>query len=286
MPLFVAYLALAGRVLLTGYERIIFKQVGTGSGGEESVFLIFTTGTVLLLPFALAAEWPTDWGFLWISALASLAYTVQTVFYIKALSRGEASLVAPLYYFSVFFLLILSVVFLDESFGAIKIAGLVMLVYGASHLNRKQSILHSLHALATDHACQLMIVASLLVAVGRTIDGFMMRSVNPIVYTLSLCFFTDVFLFIWLSVTGRLGSAMQMFRTKLKVGVIAGAVDCYSYLMLLIAITRIEVSIAEPATMLGMVVTVVLAHFVFGERIRERLVGVVVMFFGAWLLFI
>ncbi|MBW7997397.1 MAG: EamA family transporter [Candidatus Glassbacteria bacterium] len=286
MPLYLAYLALAGRVLLTGYERIIFKQVGTGSGSAESVFLIFTTGTLLLAPVGFFVEWPADWSFLWIAALASLTYTVQTVFYVKSLSHGEASLVAPLYYFSVFFLLVMAVVFLGESFGPAKIAGLVLLVYGASFLHRKQSILHSLQALATDRACQFMIVSSVLVALGRTLDGFMMRSVHPLVYTLALCFFTDVFIFIWLAITGRLGSALEMFRSKLKVGALAGAVDCYSYLLLLIAITRIEVSVAEPASMLGMVVTVILAHFIFGERIKRRLVGVVVMFFGAWLLFV
>ncbi len=285
MPLYVAYLALVGRVLLTGYERIIFKQVGTGSGSAESVFLIFTTGTLLLAPFAFFVEWPADWSFLWIAALASLAYAVQTVFYIKSLSTGEASLVAPLYYFSVFFLLALSVVFLGESFGVAKLAGLVLLVYGASFLHRKQSILHSLAALVTDRACQFMIISSVLVALGRTLDAFMMRSVHPMVYTLALCFFTDLYIFIWLALTGKLGSARQMFRSKLKAGTIAGAVDCYSYLLLLIAISRIEVSIAEPASMLGMVVTVVLAHFIFGERIRRRLPGVAIMFVGAWLLF-
>lgn len=286
MPLFVAYLALAGRVLLTGYERIIFKQVGTGSGSEESVFLIFTTGTLLLAPFGLLVEWPSDWSFLWISALASLAYVVQTVFYVKSLSHGEASLVAPLYYFSVFFLLVMAVVFLGESFGPAKICGLVLLVYGASFLHRRQSILHSLQALATDRACQFMIISSLLVALGRTLDSFMMRSVHPLVYTITLCLFTDLFLFVWLALTGKLGAACEMFRSKLRVGALAGAVDCYSYLLLLIAITRIEVSVAEPASMLGMVVTVILAHFIFGEQIRRRLVGVVVMFLGAWLLFI
>ncbi len=284
--MYVAYLALVGRVLLTGYERIIFKQVGTGSGSAESVFLIFTTGTLLLAPFGLLVEWPGDWGFLWISALAALAYTVQTVFYIKSLSQGEASLVAPLYYFSVFFLLVLSVVFLGESFGVAKLAGLVLLVYGASFLNKKQSILHSLHALATDRACRLMIVSSLLVALGRTLDTFMIRSVHPLVYALALCFFTDLYLLVWLIITGKMSSAREMFRSRLGAGMIAGAVDCYSYLLLLIAIMRIEVSVAEPASMLGMVVTVVLAHFLFGERIRQRLPGVVVMFFGAWLLFV
>ena len=281
-----AYLALVGRILLTGYEKIIFKQVGENSGSEESVFLIFITGTVFLLPFALVVHWPESYSFLWIAAAASLVYTVQTVFYVKSLSHGEASLVAPLYYFSAFFLLVLTTVFLGESIGLLKLAGISLLVYGSSFLNRKQHILHSLKALATDRACQFMLLSSALVAVGRTVDGFMMRSVHPLVYCISLCIFTDIFLFVHLLATGRMGSAKAMFRTKLRVGATAGAVDVYSYLLLMYAITRIEVSIAEPASMLGMIVTVLLAHFILREKIRERLVGVVIMVGGAWLLFL
>jgi len=78
----------------------------------------------------------------------------------------------------------------------------------------------------------------------------------------------------------------MMFKYRLKLGAAAGAVDCYSYLLLMFAITRIEVSVAEPASMLGMIVTVILAHFIFGEKIRKRLLGVVIMIAGAWLLFV
>lgn len=284
--MWLAYLALAGRIVLTGYEKIIFKQVGENSGSVEAVFLIFSTGTVFLVPFLFTVQPPESYGFLWISLLAGLVYTVQTVFYVKSLSTGEASLVAPVYYFGLFLLLVLTTVFLDESLDLLKIFGIVLLIYGMSFLNRKQRILQSLKAVVTNRACQFMMFSSLLVAVGRTIDGFMVRTVHPIIYTFSLCIATLIFLFIHLLLTRRLAEAGKLFRQKWKIGATAGAVDCYSYLLLMFAITRIEVSIAEPASMLGLIVTVVLAYFILKERVRNRLIGVVIMIAGTGLLFI
>jgi len=284
--MWLAYLALAGRIVLTGYEKIIFKQVAEKSGSVEAVFLIFSTGTVFLTPLVFTVQPPESYGFLWIAALASLVYTVQTVFYLKALSRGEASLVAPVYYFGLFFLLFLTTVFLDESLDILKIFGIVLLIYGMSFLNRKQHILHSIKAVLTDKACQLMMVSSLLVAVGRTVDGFMVRTVHPIIYAYSLCIITCLFLLLYLLFTRRLGTAIGLFKSKWKIGSVAGAVDIYSYQLLIFAITRIEVSIAEPASMLGMIVTVLLAHFILKEKIRDRLIGVVIMIAGAWFLFL
>jgi transporter family protein len=131
-----------------------------------------------------------------------------------------------------------------------------------------------------------MMVSSLLVAVGRTVDGFMVRTVHPIIYAFSLCIITCLFLLLYLVFTRRLGSAVGLFKTKWKIGSVAGAVDIYSYQLLIFAITRIEVSIAEPASMLGMIVTVLLAHFILKEKIRDRLIGVVIMIAGAWFLFL
>ncbi|OGG04627.1 MAG: hypothetical protein A3F83_00195 [Candidatus Glassbacteria bacterium RIFCSPLOWO2_12_FULL_58_11] len=284
--MWLAYLALAGRIVLTGYEKIIFKQVADNSGSEEAVCLIFTAGTILLAPFLLLTGPPESYSFLWISLAAGLVYTIQTVYYVKALSAGEASLVGPVYYFSLFFLLFFTTVFLSESLKPTKIAGMVLLFYGASFLNRRQHILASLKALFTDRACQFMIFSSLLVAVGRTVDGWMVRSIHPITYVFSLCLTTDLFLFLHLYFTGKLGLAAGLFRRKWKLGLAAGAVDCYSYLMLMFAITRIEVSVAEPASMLGLIITVLLAHYILREKIRERLLAAVILVAGAWLLFL
>lgn len=284
--MFLAYLALAGRILLTGYERIIFKQAGRSFGSEEAVFIIFLVGTVLLLPFLPLAEMPSDFSFIVPALVSSLVYSVQTVLYLRALHDGEASLVGPLYYFSLFFLLLLATAFLGESMTWLKAAGVGLLVYGASFLNRRGSLARSLKALLDHPACRLMLFSSALVAVGRTIDAFVVREVHPLVYTITLCLFTDLFLFLHLAWRGKLGNAFTLFRRKPLLGVSAGAVDVFSYLLLMIAITRIEVSVAEPASMLGMVVTVVLARIIFGERIRDRLIGVSVMLAGVWLLFL
>jgi transporter family protein len=47
-----------------------------------------------------------------------------------------------------------------------------------------------------------------------------------------------------------------------------------------------EVSLAEPLSMLGTLISVILARFMFGEAIRDRLVGAMVMIGGAWLMFL
>jgi transporter family protein len=54
----------------------------------------------------------------------------------------------------------------------------------------------------------------------------------------------------------------------------------------LVAFTVIQVSVAEPTSMISMIITVILAKYVFGEQIRSRLVGAVIMLVGAWLLFV
>ncbi len=281
-----AYLALAGRIVLSGYERIIFKQAGHSFGSEEAVFIIFICGTALLLPLVPLAEAPQSWAFLWPALASATVYSIQTVLYLRALSSGEASLVGPLYYFSLFFLLILTTLFLGEHLGLFKVGGVVLLFYGASFLNRQGSVLHSLRSLADHPACRLMLVSSALVAVGRTIDAHVVRDVHPITYTLVLCIITDVILLLHLLWRGKLPGALRLMRSHPWLSTASGAVDVLSYLLLMFAVGRIEMSVAEPASMLGLVVTVVLARLIFREDIRGRLVGVSVMLAGVWLLFV
>jgi transporter family protein len=62
--------------------------------------------------------------------------------------------------------------------------------------------------------------------------------------------------------------------------------NIYAYLLLLFALRGMEVSLAEPLSMLGTILSVVLARYVYGEVIRDRLVGACVMVGGAWLMFL
>ncbi len=282
----IAYLALLGRIVLLGYERIVVKKLGDQADSESASFLFFAIASLFLFPLIFFVTAPAGYGFLQYVALSSFVYSIAFVLYVKSLSIGEASLVSPLYNFNVFFLLILTSIFLGESFSIFKIIGLLLLVYGASFLNKRQNIFLSLKSLFKDKAPLLMIVASLLIAIGRTIDGFVVQEVSPIIYALYIYTGISLFTLIYILFTRKLKNTISLLKEKPKIAVTAGAVNAFSYLFLLVAFTQIDVSIAEPASMLGMIVTVILANVVFKEKIKDRLVAVLIMLVGAWLLFL
>jgi transporter family protein len=279
-----AYLALIGRVVLLGYERIVVKQLGQRANSEGAAFLFFAVATLFLLPFLLFVDLPSSYGFLLLVALGSFTYAIAFALYVKSLSMGEASLVSPLYNFNVLFLLILTAILLGETITVLKVTGILLLILGASLLNQEKNLLRSLGALFKDRACLLMILCSMLMAVGRTIDGFVVQDVSPMLYAFCVYAGISLFLFIYLLLTKKTGEMLSLLRNRAKVAIAAGAVNAYSYVLLLFAFTKIDVSVAEPASMLGMIATVILAWLIFKEKIGRRLVAVVVMIAGAWLL--
>lgn len=279
-----AYLALTGRILLLGYERIVVKQLGQDSDSVGAAFLFFSIATVMLVPVLLFNDMPRDWNFMIWVLLAAAIYSNTFVLYVRSLSLGEASLVGPLYNFNIFFLLILTSIFLGEKITWLKVGGIFLLFYGTSYLNRQKNPVKSLKALFSDKACQLMILCSFLMAFGRTIDGHAVQTVSPVFYSFALYFMISVFLLFFILIKKRWGFTMKLLKAKPVPSSIAAFINAYSYLFLVIAFTKIDVSIAEPASMLSMIVTVILAHFIFGEKIRDRIIGVVIMIIGAWLL--
>lgn len=68
---------------------------------------------------------------------------------------------------------------------------------------------------------------------------------------------------------------------------IAGGIACYvvSVLVWIIALTRVEVSIAYPMLSIGYVVNAVAAWMLFGEQLTPmRLIGILVIILGVYLL--
>lgn len=278
-----ALTALAGRITLLGVERIVVKQLGLSGDSLSATFLFFAFGALPLLPFAVAFD-TVRFAYIPIACLSSLFYAVAFVCYVTALRLGEASLVSPLYNFNIFFLALMAGIFLGEPFTGSKLLALVLLVYGASFLNRQHTIWASLGALLKDRACQIMIAGSMLIAVGRVIDTAAMHTASPLGYAFVL--YTCISLYLWLCILwrGEWDNVVRLLRNAPRLSVLSGAINGFSYLFLLIALTRIDVSIAEPVSMLGMVVTLLLARWLLQEPIRERLIGVAIMIAAAWLL--
>ncbi|NPV50791.1 MAG: DMT family transporter [Candidatus Methanofastidiosum sp.] len=282
----IPYLALMGRIILLGWERILVKKLGQKSDSISGTFLFFGIGTIFLIPTLFFVDIVLNTSILLFVTLSSFVYSIAFMLYVKSLSEGEASLVSPLYNFNVFFLLILAVTFLEEKLTLFKILGLMFLFYGVSFLNRKSNILESFKAIFLDKSCQYMIGASLLIAIGRTIDGNAIRFASPLLYAFYLNVGISLFLLLYILTKSNISTTIKLFNEKRKVATLSGGLNAYSYLFLLIAFTGIEVSIAEPASMTAMIITVVLAGRILKENIKERLLGVAIMLIGLWMLFI
>jgi transporter family protein len=184
-----AYVALAGRIVMLGFERIVVKKLGTGANPKAALMLFVGLAALFLLPFAVNTVYGghIDWAFIKYVAASSLIYALAFLLYIRALSEGEASLVAPLSNFNILFLLVLSILFLSESFSFVKGAGLLVLLYGATFLNRQRNMYLSLKALLADKPCQMMMASSFLVAIGRIIDKGGAASTSPVLYSFFIC---------------------------------------------------------------------------------------------------
>jgi transporter family protein len=281
--------ALAGRVLTLGVERIVVKRMGSRADSFCSTFLFFFLGALFLLPFVMFQR-IDSWVFIPRALVSGFFYSVAFVCYVRSLSLEEASLVSPLYNFNIVFLAVIAFIFLGESLTLSKGIGLALLLYGASHLNRSAaqttSFIQSMRGLLHNTGCRFMMVASLLIAVGRVIDKSNIQAASPLVYCFFLYLIISGYVFVYALIKGRTMGIVRIMREQPWTAMASGAINAYSYLFLLVAITTIDVSVAEPVSMLGMVVTLLLSRLILGEDVRRRWFAVLLMLAGAWVMFV
>ena len=289
MPMSLPMLALAGRVLTLGVERIVVKKMGSRADSFCSTFLFFFLGALFLIPFVMF-EPIGSWDFLPKALVSGLFYSVAFVCYVRSLSLEEASLVSPLYNFNIVFLAIVAFIFLGEPLTVYKGIGLALLLYGASHLNRtgsqKTSFLQSMRGLIHNTGCRFMMVASLLIAVGRVIDKSNIQATSPLVFCFFLYLIIAGYVFVYVLIKGRTSGIVRIMKEQPWTAMASGAINAYSYLFLLMAITEIDVSVAEPVSMLGMIVTLFLSRWLLREDVSRRWFAVLVMLGGAWVMFV
>jgi transporter family protein len=206
--------AMTGRILLLGYERIVFKQAGEEQNTISATFWLFFLAAVFQIQFLFIFPW--DGGDFLNAAPSAAIYTITFSLYVYALSHYEISLVTPFYNFNVLFLLFLSIIFLDETFSWLKLVGIICLFYGTTFLNRQQDFLSSLKAVYKNRGCQLMIIASFLMAIGRVLDRLMIVETDPAIYSFALYFLMGVYLIIYLGFKKQIKSTWRIIKTRPK----------------------------------------------------------------------
>ncbi|MFX0051029.1 MAG: EamA family transporter, partial [Candidatus Hermodarchaeota archaeon] len=217
--------------------------------------------------------------------ISSLIYTFGFFAYVKALSEEDASLIAPLYNSSLLWLLLLGIIFLDEDVGIFRALGGITMFIGVYFLYPGK-ITEKIQKIKASKASLLMIGGSLFLALGRTIDTYAIRTIDSRVYAFSILFFAGMIFLLIAIYTRRYNDGLLALKNDLKTIIFAGITNGWAYVMLLIAIAGLEVTVAEPASLLSVFVTAFLAKLILKEEVRERLLGIVLMAIGAILLII
>ncbi len=284
----IAYFFLLIRILLLGFERILLKLMGQKSDADvpiASTIVFFGIGALALFPFAIINPDISNTSIVF-ALVSSIFYSAAFWLYTASIQRGEVSLVTPLYNFNILFLFIFSVFFLTESVDAFKILGILLIFFGLSFLQESTSIINSLERTLKDKACQMMIISSLLAAIGRILDGFAINFSTPTTYSFLIYFFITFHLSSVLIIKRRFSLTFEIIRTKPKISFSAGLVNAFSYLALLIAFTVIDVSIAEPVSSLNVFIVLIFAKIIFHEEVKQRTIAASIIILGVFLLFL
>ncbi|MFW5976794.1 MAG: EamA family transporter [Bacillota bacterium] len=276
-------IALIGRIILLGIERIIVKQFGKGNNSIEVTVLFFGIGVFFLLPFIIGPG-INSFTFLPYAFISSCIYSLTFVLYVRALSEGEVSLVTPIASLNILFLFLISVIFLKESFTIYKAGGILLIFYGSSYLKPGTNLTEAFKSIIRENPCRYMLISTLLLAVGRTIDKAVSSNVSSLIYTFVIYFFITLNLTIYLFFKKRIKNIYHIFTKRPVLATTSGAINVFSYLFLLVALKEIEVSVAVPLTMLSSLIAVLLGKYIFKEKIKHRLIAVIIIIIGSWIL--
>lgn len=270
------------RILLLGYERIAGKKIATNESALISSWGFFTFSLLVMFPFFK----DLTLSIVFISLISGSIYTVSFFLYVLALSLEDASVIAPLYNMNVIFLILTTFLFLSEPITLSKILGSLLMIYGVSFLKKDINILESYKNILKSKGAVAMIVSSFLMAIGRTIDGFFAKNISSTGYSVGIYLVVSLELFIFSLIKFKsLKPHMNLIKKKYKDLTLGGISNSYSYIALLNAFKYIDVSIAEPVSMLSALVTAIIAKTVFKEKVSVRIAGILILIVGAFIIY-
>ncbi len=281
---------LISRILLIGVERVLLRRIGSVGGPTECAAVFFGVGALVLLPFAHLGQ-IQDWDFLRLAVPSGLIYAVAYWFYVSALSGGEVAAVAPLSAANAAFVVLLAFLMHGEPISPTKVGGAGLIAAGAAFLQRRAPAAGvpapSIRRPRLAAASWQMLAYAGLSALTRMLDkanASAARSAPAGTYGLVVFSVVAAAEFTLVLVTGRLPRFLTLLGRQPIAALAAGTCNGISFLLLLVALTLMPVSVAEPITSLSLLVTAALAWLWLREPVGARWLPTVAIIVGTWLL--
>ncbi|WP_072863522.1 EamA family transporter [Marinitoga hydrogenitolerans] len=277
------YLWLIIRITLLGYERIAGKKIATHEDEILSSWAFFFFSFLAFFPF---------FNYITILSLKSAIfsgtiYSLSFFLYVYALANEDASVIAPLYNMNVIFLIITTAIFLNEKITITKILGSLLMLYGVSFLKKDINLKESYKNIFKSKGALAMLFSSGLMAIGRTIDGYFVKNIDSLSYSISIYLIVSIYFFIITIIKYKsIKPHINIIKRKFSSLISGGISNAYSYIALLKMFKYIDVSIAEPVSMSSALITAFFAKYIFKENITIRVFGTILLILGAFVIYL
>jgi uncharacterized membrane protein len=210
---------------------------------------------------------------------------IAVLLYMKALKYHDLSQTIPMLSFTPLFLLISSPILLGEWPNFFGLIGVLLIVIGSyifqiKHI--KDGYFKPITMLFENRGSRFMLLVAFLWGISSNFDKIGMRQSSPLLWVFS--FYLFISLILLPLVFYKTENFFRNFRSHFRDLGIIGAVNGAKLFFQVTAINLALVSYVISVKRTSILISVVLGHLIFKEKIKERFIGALVMFVGVLLM--
>ncbi|MBI5636114.1 DMT family transporter [Candidatus Micrarchaeota archaeon] len=273
-------LAVLSAVVL-GVNSLVIRR--TVKNGEPIALAIVdhVVGAIVFASIVLLAAgpivWPTQPIAYAVMVFGGIAWALGANYVFRSFKANEVSLNAPLTKTSLVWTLLLGVLWLNESAGAWKIIGTVLIMLGALALSFDKKLLGKLKEIGVRDA----LLAAFFLGIAYVFDKKGLEYFDFNLYVLS-SFLIPLALFL-LFVKKPIGKTRALLKNAGKSALLVAFLDMVWYALMMLALKTGESSQVSPILQLSLIVSVVGGVIVFGEKkdLMQKIIGSAAVLLGA-----
>lgn len=212
--------------------------------------------------------------------IVSLLSTTTAILAAKVYKHGNISVVSPiLSSIPQFIIIVLALAFLNEKLSPIKYISIAVIIIATYFLISNKN--KKFKSFDKKYYIYILIILTLLMAIGATILKYLLFSIQPLTYLLFLSVFTAINGIVYMQI--KFGGLREIVKNTIyyKYPIIAIAIITVTYrLLYYVALVNTFVSIAYPLrNTLNILITVILGGIIFGEKNikRKLLLSIILM---------
>ena len=207
---------------------------------------------------------------------------INTVLYMRAISKGEISTVMPMLSFTPLVLLITAPILVGEFPSLLGLGGVVLIVVGSYLLNidlKNMSVLEPLRAIIRNKGTRLMLIVATLWGISGAFDKMALNNSSVFQYITFLNIV--VFISTTIMVISQKKFDLEKIReAKTNLFMVSLLTTC-SYIFHFAAISMTLVAyVVSLKRLTGMFSVLIGSYFLQEPKMKQRLVGATVMFIG------